>query len=137
MAAPRCVGAACLDPVTGSYIKQTLTTDVSEIYTLTFWYDPHSAPAAGETELDVYWDGSLIGTLPNQPVGYVQYTFSGLTATSTATVLQFNGRQDPVFSGVDDIDVEAAEAGAPEPASLIFTATGLAAAGMLRRKTRR
>lgn len=75
----------------------------------------------------------------NAAVGYQQYSFSGLVATSTSTQLKFVVRNDPVFSGLDDLFVDATPvvdatpAAVPERATWIFTTAGLSTMVLRRR----
>ena len=134
-----CMGAACLDPVNGTLISQSLTTIASDTYALTFWYDPRvqgsgSSSGTNFTELDVCWNGSLVLSLPNKAPGYTQYTVNGLVATGGSTVIQFNGRNDPMLSWLDDVDVELAQSGTPEPSSVMLGILGVTAIVALRRR---
>jgi hypothetical protein len=139
-----CVGASCNDPVNGSWITQSLATEVSQTYTLTFFYDPGplnedeggggidaiaDASVITTTELDVLWDGSLVtgGQIVNATSStWEEYTFTGLTASTTSTVLEFTGREDPDYLQLTDISVTAdASPTVPEPASLTLIGGGL------------
>ena len=139
-----CVGASCNDPVNGSWITQSLATEVSQTYTLTFFYDPGplneddggggadaiaDASVITTTELDVLWDGSLVtgGQIVNATSStWEEYTFTGLTASTTSTVLEFTGREDPAYLQLTDISVTAdASPTVPEPASLTLIGGGL------------
>jgi hypothetical protein len=139
-----CVGASCNDPVNGSWITQSLATEVSQTYTLTFFYDPGAsseddggggadaiadASVITTTELDVLWDGSLVtgGQIVNATSStWEEYTFTGLTASTTSTVLEFTGREDPDYLQLTDISVTAdASPTVPEPASLTLIGGGL------------
>jgi len=127
-AATPCTGSGCLDPVTGAYISQILVTTAGDAYSLTFWSD---AGTSTPSELDIFWDGSLVLAIPDGPVGYTQYTVSNLVATSAGTLLQFNGRQDPSTLYLDTVDVESTGVASPspEPASLLLMATALLGLG--------
>src|SRR5437868_3328054 len=46
-----CVNAICNDPVVGDWFSQTLATDPSQLYSLSFAYNSVSGPT---TQLDVY-----------------------------------------------------------------------------------
>jgi hypothetical protein len=139
-----CVGASCNDPVNGSWITQSLATEVSQTYTLTFFFDPGAsseddggggidaiadASVITTTELDVLWDGSLVtgGQIVNATSStWEEYTFTGLTASTTSTVLEFTGREDPDYLQLTDISVTAdASPTVPEPASLTLIGGGL------------
>jgi hypothetical protein len=150
-----CVGDPCINGTSlqQAFLNQTLTTIVGHTYTLSFWYDPGTVQSDTDTsELLVQWDGGgvvdlvLVGTgglgslgtpsFPSQTpgAGYNQYAFSGLTVSSTGTLLTFLGRQDPAFSNLDDIIVTD-DSAVPEPSTYLLAAGGLLALGL--RKKRR
>ena len=132
-----CTGAGCINASTGDTISQALTTVASQIYTLTFYYDPGPHAVAGNqvTELDVLWNGSVVsgGQLVDvTPVNTWQlYTYS-VTATANSTVLLFTGRDDPDDLFLTDISVTP-QAGptVPEPVSLTLIGGGLLGIGAI------
>jgi hypothetical protein len=111
-------------------ITQTLTTDVGQTYTISYWV------ADGEPNLlEVTFGGSTLfnGTAPTNGTtagDYVEYTFNS-TATSTSTVLAFSG-QRTVGGGtlLDDVSVSAV----PEPATWVLTSVALLGLCVLRRR---
>ncbi len=105
-------------------ITQTLTTDVGQTYTVSYF-----VAGTQPNFLEVTFGGSTLfnGTSPNNGVGsttnYVQYSFD-TTATSTSTVLAFSGQR--TVGGeilLDDVSVTAV----PEPSTLVLTSFCLAA----------
>jgi len=139
-----CVGAPCItpDPNTGgAWLYQDLTTVATDVYNLSFYFS-----AAGNTmEFQVLWGptgGALsvvddilnIGVTP-----YNLYSVTALTATTGSTRIEFLGRQDPSYDGLDNVCVDLTSngvcqvvSGAPEPASLILSGAGLFALGLFR-----
>jgi flagellin len=116
-----------------AFISQDLTTTPGDSYTLDFWLE---SPGGTPSEFQVIWGGATVLDVTDLGTfGYTEYTFTGLTATSSSTSLTFGLRQDPSFLGLDDVSVQAS--GVPDStftASLLgFGLLGLAA---LRRKLR-
>lgn len=130
-----CVGIECIEgnATQEAWLSQVLTTIVGQSYTLTFDYSPvSSAP----DELDVSFGSTEVADLINIPDSIVTYSYT-VVATTTATELQFLGRQDPGYDYLDNISVTANSAATPEPASLTLFGTGLfALVGVARRKLR-
>ena len=138
-----CSGTTCLS-TPDSFLFQDLTTIVNQTYTLTFWYDRGiDVPVKGGSfeELEVLWNSMLAldlfqptsgGTDP----GWVQFTVTGLKASSTSTRLEFRARQDAAHLGVDDVGVQASSA-VPEPASLALVGSALLGAGLLFKRSNR
>jgi hypothetical protein len=104
----------------GNWLYQNITTAPGATYQLTFWYFP--GVGAGPADLQVLW-GANGSTLTTGGAGsctgscqidvsvtgsttYVQYTVSGLVATSVSTRLEFLARNNlGVADGLDDISL--------------------------------
>lgn len=85
------VVSTCLDEVfSGAYVGQVLDTTPGQRYDLSFWVRSFT----GDARLSVFWDGAELmkGPTPNGPM--VQYTFSGLSASAGATLLEVHGYND-------------------------------------------
>lgn len=83
-----CARLDCLDELqSGAYVGQLLATRPGDTYDLNFWARSFN----GESRLSVWWDGALLSStgLANGPMQ--QYTFSGLTASANATLLEVHG----------------------------------------------
>ena len=138
-----CVGVACLDPITGDWLSQVLTTTAATSYTFSFWTNPGTSANSPTVEADVYWNGVQVGGFVNEPAGYSQFTISGLVATGSTSVLEITARHDPADLFIDNIcvsstgDCGAVVAGVPEPFSFALTGFGLAAVGFARFRRRK
>jgi hypothetical protein len=116
-----------MDPVSGAYFRQPLTTVAGQNYTLTFWMTENGGP---NSEMAVYWNGSLVQDIANPnnnggQAGWLQFTFNNLLATSTSTVLQINARQEPAGIFFDDFSVDVTGSAVPEPATFGICGLGL------------
>jgi hypothetical protein len=140
-----CVGAECVQPDSsgsgadsGAWLYQDLVTTAGDFYDVTFYFAAGSGD--GPNELQVLWGASATpltataaGTGSCDPTtncvydslaapdstSYVEVTVDGLLATSDLTRLEFLGRQDPTWNGLDSISA-AEETSTPEPASLVL-----------------
>jgi len=116
-----------------AYLSQGLTTNTEDQYNLTFWLRNNSA---GTNHFLVTWgEATVYEKFDSDDFDYTQFTFSGLTATSTPTVLTFGFQNDPSFFYIDDISVTSSSP-VPEPTTMLLFGTGiagLAAAGRRKR----
>jgi hypothetical protein len=130
-----CVGIECIEgnSTQEAWLSQVLTTVVGQTYTLTFDYSPvDGAP----DQLEVDFGSTDVVNLINVPDSIHTYSYT-VTATTTATELQFLGQENPGFDYLDNVSVTANTAATPEPASLTLFGTGLfALVGVARRKLR-
>src|ERR1035441_7755331 len=117
-------------------LSQTLSTVVGQTYNVSFWGDADIANTFSLTD-----NGSAVTGMPTSIAhnGFPNPTNSSLfvdytgkfTATSTSTTLSFTDTGDPAIGSsnisvmIDDVNVSAAAAATPEPASIGLTLTGL------------
>jgi hypothetical protein len=109
-----CVGSSCITGGPGQLadLFQDLTTVDGATYTLSFLYNSGSGAT---TELEALFGSTVAIDLVNQDGSYVTYNIPGLVATSSTTVLDFLGRQDPGFNYLTDVSVvETAPPSVPE-----------------------
>jgi len=122
------------DPTTYGYLSQALATTPGRTYSLTYYLDnPSSDGDNAPSVFQASWNGSVIPGSVQNPVpeldNFVKYTFNGLTASSSSTVLEFGFLQNPAYLGLDDISVVASAASsAAEPGGyFVLLAAGFAA----------
>ena len=133
-ASTQCVGPQCMnadpDPA-GAWLYQDLVTTPAGPTTCSFWYAPDGGVP---NDFAVLWNGVQVLDILNSATGFTfnLFTVSGLVASSgTTTRLEFLGRQDRGFNGLDDVCVDrpggdcAGATAVPEPTSLVLMASGL------------
>jgi hypothetical protein len=131
-----CVGSACVVPGSGAFISQSLGTVTGQNYDLSFWVTESGGPTS---EILVRWNGSTVADIlnPNNngANNWRQLSFTNLAATSTSTLLEVYGRQDPAGIYVDDFIVDSSVASTvPEPGTFLLAGLALAAVSTLRRR---
>jgi hypothetical protein len=116
-----------------SPLTQSVATVAGHTYTISFWLN---SIGAMPNSFSLTWDGQVLFSQSDIAAdGWVEHTFTG-TASSDSTVLTFGLRDDPGFSGLDDISVMDA-GGVPEPATWAMMLTGFLGAGAALRSRRR
>jgi hypothetical protein len=107
-----------------SYISQNLLTSAGTPYLLSCWLD--SPDGLTPNEFLVSWNGNTLFDETNLPAfAWTNLQFV-VTATGTNTVLEFGGRDDYSYLGLDDISVVAAQ---PVIASFSLSGTNLVVNG--------
>jgi subtilase family serine protease len=88
------------------YLSQTLVTTPGQSYLLSLWLDnPTNSYGATPNQFLVQWNGTALFNVTNLPyTAWTNLQFV-VTATSTATVLQFGFFDQPYYLGLDDISV--------------------------------
>ena len=113
-----------------SYLSQTLATSPGSLYSLSLWLYSSNTPEGQpntNNQFLVSWNGTNLWDETNIPVtGWTNLQFF-VTATGTATVLQFGFRDDPWYLGLDDVSVVSAQ---PGIGSLALSGTNLVLNGL-------
>ena len=125
-----CAGAACIDtPGKGTFIGQMLPTSQGAYYDLSFWVRSTGSAA----EFSVFWDGVMIADQLNPSGPMLNYTYSRLAASGSATLLEIHGRADRDVISFDDVAV--LQAGmVPEPLSYAMLFAGLGVLALVLRR---
>lgn len=120
-------------------VSQSLATTnfVAETYSLSFWL---ASDLGAPNDFEVIWGGSKVFAQTNRSdTDWMQYTVSGLLASSVNTVLEFRGLANATNGALylDDVSVLASVTAVPEPATYAMLLAGLGMLGvMARRRTR-
>jgi hypothetical protein len=94
--------------------NQTVPTTPGQVYNLEFFYFRHND--GGPSDLNVYWDGTLVYSEANLPGhDWQQYDFS-VTGTGSDT-LSIAARNDPWWDGIDDVSLTASPGPGPHGGS--------------------
>jgi hypothetical protein len=92
-----------------AYLSQTLATQPGQLYLVSLWLNSSANPYSGHqttpNEFSVSWNGASIYDKTNIGItGWINLQFV-VVATGPATILQFGGRDDPYYLGLDDVSV--------------------------------
>src|ERR1700722_14706035 len=93
-------------------LSQTIATTAGKTYTLSFWLQNE---ASGTNDFKATWNGQTLLSLTNAAQsGYKQYTYT-VTATGSASTLQFSAMNDPSQWDLDNISLTANGTSSPPP----------------------
>lgn len=134
-----CIGTNCISgtPSEQSFLEQNLATVAGDSYTLSFDYASGGSPSELKTLFNGVSVSDLIDT--NTNASFVNISFPGLVATSSNTLLEFLGRNDPSFVAITNVSVvdngPTGNSPIPEPGTLALVGSGLMGlAGAARRR---
>ena len=91
-------------PVGGADVYKDFATYPGELFTLSLSYSPRKGNTTGvDSAIDIYWEGTKIGTLNSSVVGLKTYSFN-VTASSANSLsrLQFHAQNSNSTGGVID-----------------------------------
>ncbi|HEU6448244.1 MAG TPA: protease pro-enzyme activation domain-containing protein [Verrucomicrobiae bacterium] len=92
------------------FISQTVSTVSNQTYLLSFWLNSTNNPFTGHkttpNQFLAAWNGTILFNRTNIPVigGWTNLQFF-VTATNSASTLQFGGRDDNFYLGLDDVSL--------------------------------
>jgi hypothetical protein len=108
-------------------LSQTLATVAGTTYDISFWFHSNGATP---NDISLAFGGTTIFSRTNtEPGDWTEFSLLG-TATSNSTSLVFGLRNDPSFSGLDDISVNAVGA-VPESSTWAMMILGFAGIGFM------
>ncbi len=86
-----------------AFTDQTLATQIGTEYQISLWY---WSVGRFTSDLNIYFGSDHVLSLVDVPAtnGWVQYVVDAV-ATSSSTLLQIGGRNDPSYDGLDDVSV--------------------------------
>lgn len=126
-----------LDTSGNSWIRQTIATTSSHLYTLSFDYSPREGSSWNTNGIEVLWGGQSVGVFSGNssgPGNHWQHISLQLDSFGPSTALEFRavGASDSIGGSLDNVALSAA---VPEPGTLASIALGLGLLGFtLRRK---
>lgn len=108
-------------------ISQLLNTVVGGTYTLAF--DVYSR-GTSNVAFNASFGGNSVYSFTNTQLDWTHVVINNLTATSALTELTFSSQNNPSFTRLDNVSVQAV----PEPETYAMMVAGLAALGFMARR---
>jgi hypothetical protein len=109
-------------------LSQTLSTSAGTAYSISFWLDMDPRTP---NDVNLSFGGTQVFSATNIPAtGWTEFFATG-TASSNSTLLSFGLRDDPAYSGLDDISVTPITAAVPEPSTWAMMILGFAGVGFM------
>ena len=133
-----CISDSCIRGTVSqqNHLEQTLATVAGDSYTLSFDFKSQGTPS----ELEALFGGIAASDLVDANLSsFTTFTYSGLVATSSATLLEFLGRNDPSELQITNVSVvdngPTGNSPIPEPGTLVMVGSGLLSlAGLAKRR---
>jgi hypothetical protein len=123
-----------LDTTANSFATQSITTNLGELYNLSFAYAPRVGVTSQSNGVDVYWSGALLGsyTGANQDWSVINLQVTG----NGSDTLEFraSGVSDSYGGSLDAITLLAA---VPEPSTWAMMILGFAGVGYISYRRRK
>ena len=103
-------------------LSQTIATTAGQTYTLSFWLQNE---ASGTNDFKAIWNGQTLLSLTNAAQsGYTEYTYT-VTATGSATTLEFSAANGPSQWDLDNVSLTANGTVTPPPPAAPVISTGV------------
>ena len=113
------------------YVSQTLTTHSGGSYRLSFDLQVQGiASTPGALTFEAWFGNQQVFGVVDQTMEWTHFSFNNLSSTSGLTELKLGGRNDPDFTRLDNVSVQAI----PEPETFAMLLAGL---GLLAWRKRR
>jgi PEP-CTERM motif len=126
-----------LDAYSNSAMAQTVATTAGAFYTLSFEYSARGGVAASSNPIDVFWNGSLLGSAALNGIGQsgnVWHQYSFIVQGTGSDTLRFaaGGVSDSLGGSLDAVSITAV----PEPSTYLMMFGGLLLIGFSLRSRR-
>jgi hypothetical protein len=133
------------DPCCNSWISQTVSTSVGQVYHLSYYYSPRGGSQSGDNEINVFWGNVKLGggAFTNSGSGsahsgdltnWQRFEFDVVGTGNTGTLKFADAGTPNTYGGsLDNVSLVAA---VPEPESYALMMAGLGAVAFMARRRR-